>query len=508
LEKHILSVLLFFNTIATIAQDNYWIIFKNRDLGKKDVVSQKTLQNRINLGLEKYQVTDFGPFEKDIEKLFCTGIKKRQISKWFNAVSVQITNKNILHEIQNWDEVKEIIPFEGFFEVSQTIKNPKDIKIGFGIAQMGFGHFLEKQLKGQGVDVGVIDGGFLNANTEPMLSHLFNNQQVIKTRDFFFPDKKDFYGEKKSEQEFHGTAVMTFISGLNTEKLQVTGMATGANFYLGRTESSTKEARIEEDHWIAAIEWLDSLGVRLVNSSLGYAQGFTNPSENYHPNQMDGKTSLIARGAAMATKEKGMIIVTSAGNEGENKIWGGIVSTPGDVEEVISVGANDDKGLKMAYSSKGNEEVLFVKPDVTAYSEYGTSFAAPLITGFVACLLQQYPNLKSDEIKEVLQISADMTTTPNNYIGAGYPQAEVALKYLESKSSFVDKPIKIVKRKKAFSIIGSETVPVFHLKDSKNVLMQELSKPIKNESKVFKPLKAIQSVLILKDQIIIVNWKN
>ena len=155
--------------------------------------------------------------------------------------------------------------------------------------------------------------------TTQTLRHLFENKKVKNTKDFFSPPKVDFYGEKKSDGEIHGSLVTTAIAGFNSEKKQLFGLGLKSNFYFARTESSQREARIEEDNWIAAIEWLDSLGVRLANSSLGYAQGFTNPAESYKPEQMDGKTSLIAQGASMAVNEKGMILVVSAGNEGENK---------------------------------------------------------------------------------------------------------------------------------------------------------------------------------------------
>ena len=97
------------------------------------------------------------------------------------------------------------------------------------------------------------------------------------------------------------------------------------------------------DFWIVKLK--DKTKKEKVKTDL---EVMPNPAESYKPEQMDGKTSLIAKGARMAVNEKGMILVVSAGNEGENKTWGGIVSTPGDVEEVISVGANDENGLKRA----------------------------------------------------------------------------------------------------------------------------------------------------------------
>jgi hypothetical protein len=257
------------------------------------------------------------------------------------------------------------------------------------------------------------------------------------------------------------------------------------------------------------VEWLDSLGVRLSNSSLGYAQGFTNPAESYKPEQMDGKTSLIAQGARMAVNEKGMILVVSAGNEGENKIWGGIVSTPGDVEEVISVGANDDNGLKMAYSSKGVENVGFIKPDLTVYSEFGTSLAAPIVTGIVALMLERNPNLKSSEVKEILRLSGSLSTSPNNFVGYGYPDGLKIVNQLENKS-FPAEKVETIKGRKSINIKTTEKggIAIFHKKDKQNVISQEVRQALNGRLEIKKVENVNQMTVVLKDKLIEIIWKN
>jgi len=501
---------LVFSFFISQGQEKYWVLFKERDFSKTQPVSPKTYQNRRNVNLEIFQKSDFGPSQNQVQELSDAGLKVQNVSRWFNAVSVYLSDDE-KNKAQSFPFVKEIrkINHYQYLASNRTPKNEDGVYLSYPLHQINAGVFLEKGWLGDGVDIGVIDGGFFGANEDENLTHLFENKQIKETKDFFSPPKNDFYREKKSEGEIHGTMVTTAIAGFNPIKKQLFGLGLKSNFYFARTESSQKEARIEEDNWIAAIEWLDSLGVRLANSSLGYATGFTNPAESYKPEQMDGKTSLIGQGARMAVNEKGMILVVSAGNEGENKLWGGIVSTPGDVEEVISVGANDANGLKMAYSSKGVENVEFIKPDLTVYSEFGTSLAAPLVTGIVALMIEKNPNLKSSEVKEILKFSGSLSSTPNNFVGYGFPDCSQIIAYLEKKD-LISKKTETRKANKKIVIKTrqNEGIAIFHKKDDKNVISQELVKALEGRLEIKKNENVKQTTLILKDRIIEILWKN
>ena len=501
---------LVFSFFISQGQDKYWVFFKERDLSQSQPVSDKTYKNRENLGIKTYQESDFGPFQDQVKVLSEVGLQVQNTSRWFNAVSVYLADDEKI-KAQSFPFVKEIRKINNYqyLATNSTPKNEDGIYLSYALHQINAGVFLEKGWLGEGVDIGVIDGGFFGANEDERIQHLFENKQVKEAKDFFSPPKIDFYREKKSEGEIHGTMVTTAIAGFNPQKKQLFGVGLKSNFYFARTESSQKEARIEEDNWIAAIEWLDSLGVRLANSSLGYATGFTNPAESYTPEQMDGKTSLIGQGARIAVKEKGMILVVSAGNEGENKVWGGIVSTPGDVEEVISVGANDSNGLKMAYSSKGVENVDFIKPDLTVYSEFGTSLAAPIVTGIVALMIEKNPKLKSSEVKEILKFSGSLSSTPNNFVGYGFPDCSKIIAYLE-KMDLISKKTETRKAKKNIVIktTQNEGIAIFHKKDGRNVISQEFVKALEGRLEIKKNENVKQTTLILKDRIIEILWKN
>lgn len=492
------------------AQDKYWVFFKERDLSHNQPVSDKTYKNRESLGLKTYQESDFGPFLHQVKVFSDVGLRVQNTSRWFNAVSVYLSD-NEKDKVQSFPFVKEIrkINYSQYLALNRTPQNEDGIYLSYALHQINAGVFVEKGWLGEGVDIGVIDGGFFGANADKNIKHLFDNKQIKGTKDFFSPPKKDFYGEKKSEGEIHGTLVTTAIAGFNPLKKQLFGLGLKSNFYFARTESSQKESRIEEDNWIAAIEWLDSLGVRLANSSLGYATGFTNPAESYKPEQMDGKTSLISQGARMAVNEKGMILVVSAGNEGENKLWGGIVSTPGDVEEVISVGANDNNGLKMPYSSKGVEIVEFIKPDLSVYSEFGTSLAAPIVTGIIALMLEKKPNLKSSEVKEILKFAGSLSASPNNFVGYGFPESIKIIAYLEKKDLKSNKiETKKAKESMVIKTTQNEGIAVFHKKDLRNVVSQEFVQAINGRLEIKKIENEKQTTVILKDRLIEIIWKN
>jgi subtilisin family serine protease len=502
-------VLIFLVFFKVNGQEKYWIFLKNRDVSSLNPVSEKTFSNRKMLGLSEWQASDFGPKCTDIEKIKRLGIQISNTSRWFNAVAVNLnpSQKQLVLSFDFVDKIQRISAFQSLAS-SKTLGIDDGVYLNFALHQIHAEAFLEKGLHGGGVDIGIIDGGFYQADINPFLKNIFVEDRVKDYKDFFMPPRKEFFNERKSNGDVHGTMVMSAVGGFDAEKKKLEGLALQSNYYLARTETSQQESRIEEDNWIAAIEWLDSLGVRLANSSLGYALGFTNPAENYSPDDMNGHTSVIAKGAQMAVNEKGMILVVSAGNEGENKKWGGIVSTPGDVEEVVSVGANDENGMKMGYSSKGSENVSFIKPDVTVYSYNGTSLAAPIVTGFVACMLQLNPLLKSVDVKKIFQESSSLAASPNNYLGYGVPDARWVINQLEGKV-FDSKTAQKVKAKAKYKVvlIGEEKAVVFHKTNVKDVEKQEIVNFLEGELIINKPEKIKFSTVVLKDKIVEITWK-
>jgi serine protease AprX len=197
------------------------------------------------------------------------------------------------------------------------------------------------------------------------------------------------------------------------------------------TEDAVKETPLEEALWVEAAERSDSLGVDIINSSLGY-NTFQNSAYNYTYNDLDGKTSFIAQGLEMAFS-KGMLIVNSAGNEGDDT-WKHII-TPADAKNALTVGAVDNVGIYAPFSSVGPTSDNRIKPNIMAQGSLavvaydtgviatsnGTSFSAPIMSGLVACLWQAFPSLSNKAIFDLVVSVSNRNTLPNNNYGYGIP---------------------------------------------------------------------------------------
>jgi hypothetical protein len=236
--------------------------------------------------------------------------------------------------VQGLPFVREVTPITVQLMAAGT---PEPEFISTVLTQIGGREFIASGLTGKDVKVGVIDVGFYGLTTNRTLRHLLQEDRIKDVKDFITPSRTEHFNENETHSDYHGAEVLQMLTGYDPDRKMQYGLATGAHFYLARTDHGIREARTEEDNWIAAVERLDSLGVRLINTSLGYALGFTNPKENYKPSEMDGRTSKISRAAQVAVEEKGMLIVVSAGNEGDDARWR-VVSTPADAQGVLSVG--------------------------------------------------------------------------------------------------------------------------------------------------------------------------
>jgi subtilisin family serine protease len=212
---------------------------------------------------------------------------------------------------------------------------------------------------------------------------------------------------------------------------QLVGSCPKANFYLYRTEDASGESPVEEQYWAAAAERADSIGVDVISTSLGYNQ-FDNPVFNHTYADMNGNTTIIAKAADLAAK-KGMIVVVAAGNDGAGT-WH-FISTPGDADSVLTVGAVNAAGTVAGFSSFGPSADGQVKPSVasmgvstaisstagTIVAGNGTSFATPNMAGLVTCLWQAFPDFTNMEIIQAVIKSSSIYDAPNDRIGYGIP---------------------------------------------------------------------------------------
>ena len=300
---------------------------------------------------------------------------------------------------------------------------------------------------GQGKWIAIMDGGFFGSDNSRFFSRLFLNNKVKYTYDFV-TGQNDVYRYTE-----HGTRVFSLIGGYAEDEF--IGGAYDADFYLFVTEDvcGSCEHRVEEYNWVFAAEFADSAGVDVINTSLGYNL-FEDPTMSYSYEEMDGNTAVISIAAAIASS-KGMVVVTSAGNEG-NLPWKHITA-PADAHNIISVGNVNLGGIKASSSSFGPSADGRIKPEHVALgtgvkvvsssgnitTDNGTSFTAPLVAGLIASTWQAFPDLTAEEIRFFYEISASNAASPDDEIGYGIPNFNAfanLMQTVDSNQSFAIYP--------------------------------------------------------------------
>ncbi|MFC1693989.1 S8 family serine peptidase, partial [Candidatus Latescibacterota bacterium] len=390
---------------------------------------------------------DYVPTEM-IKGLSGTGMRVRTVSRYFNAVSVNFDGDP--HLLERCIGVMYVTPVRRFtivpfFEVAKSVRqgvsdgNSGEHLLNYGISYnqlqaLKIPSLHDSGLIGAGVVIGVLDTGF---NIEK--TGCLRNIKITHKRNFIT-------GSDNVRGDSHGGQVLACLGGVSDGEYY--GAAFGAEFLLALTDDIYTETKADEDRWVAAVEWCDSLGADIISSSVLYNFGFDNPEDDYAKEDMNGCTSLVARAAEIAVS-RGIVVVNSAGNEGGNS-WR-IIATPADAEHVIAVGAvtNPVEGNPTVawFSSRGPTADGRIKPDVMApgvgviipvlgasgsYLTYnGTSFSAPLITGLCALLLEAYPDWTPSDIIAALKTSArDLGDEgPDNDYGWGIPDGVLALEY-------------------------------------------------------------------------------
>jgi len=406
--------------------ENHWIFFTDKDgvdFDPLEYFDPKAIERRIINHVDLYHFSDFPVRQDYIAEVKNHVTDAGFASRWFNAISVSATDAQIEH-VRKLPFVKEIQSQEMCLVLCEekrlTIGNEELELAKLQIELMQGGLFKEHGLTGKGIRIAVFDGGFPNVDTHPAFFDLRLKNRIIKTRDF--TRKRDnVYGFNA-----HGLMVLSNICG-HFDDIQL-GLATDAEFLLARTEVAG-EPKAEEAWWLEAAEWADRHGAQIINSSLGYGY------HRYFPENMDGKTSLVSRAANMAAS-KGIIVVNAMGNEGDKKSWK-VLITPADADSVLSVGGVDPKEeIRISFSSFGPTADGRRKPNVTNSAHvavasrqlkietaFGTSFATPLTSGFVACAMQSRPETPAMEMIKLIEQSGNLYPYYDYVHGYGIPQA-------------------------------------------------------------------------------------
>lgn len=374
-----------------------------------------------------------------------TGITVLAKSKWLNAVYVRGTESNI-NDLLNLPFVVDVEfadkslnrPTGGrqFTKDKFEIENQARPVYNYGSAanqteMINVDYLHENDYTGQNIIVAFMDNGYPGVLTNPAYAILRNEGRLLGYYDFV--DRV----ENPNGTGSHGAGTFSDAAGFLNG--QFVGTAPGASYYLYITEDGNEESPAEEAYWVEALERADSLGVYVTNTSLGY-QDFDNPAYDHQYVDLDGQTTIAARGAN-ASFDKGMITVTSAGNDGGGF---GYVGTPADAPGSFTVGAVDANENYVYFSSHGPNSSGDIKPDVMAkgldaaiVGQYGnvttssgTSFSSPITAGAVAALWSAVPTLKNDVVMQAIRESADRYNNPTNEYGYGIPNFGDALNAL------------------------------------------------------------------------------
>ncbi|MGB0838581.1 MAG: S8 family serine peptidase [Chitinophagales bacterium] len=429
----------------------YLVILSDKNNNIHEIVHPHTFLSQR--AIERRKTQDINLSQSDlpvntsyIEGVARVGAKVRFSSRWFNAIVVEIAaegKEKQLEALTALFYVQEVLPLsqskrerkkrnkplQGFSiqQNSQMVTEADAVFYGSTFRQINMlaGDFLHANgYTGEGMHVAIIDAGFKNADELPVFDALRERGKLHTGYDFVEGDEDVF-----DVGSTHGTHVFSIMAG-NLPGTYV-GSAPDADYWLFRTEDASSENLVEEFYWIAAAEFADSVGVDVINTSLGYTT-FDDPSMNHSYSDLDGNTTYITRAADLAAA-KGILVVSSAGNQG-NKPWKHITA-PADGDSVLTIGAVDSMQTYSSFSSLGPTSDGQIKPDIvgqgtaTAYARYtgsysvgnGTSYASPLVAGLATCLWQANPDRSNMDIIQAIQKSANQYENPDEFVGYGVP---------------------------------------------------------------------------------------
>jgi hypothetical protein len=391
-----------------------------------EVFTEYAVARRLRQGLTLLDATDAPPDSVYVREVSSRVHGLIGVSKWLNTVWATATAEQTAQLAQlSFVATIDQVPFnlagsvvsDQQWPANDSESNREELLLE-QTASLQAESFWRRGLRGKGVRIAVLDAGFPNLATAPEFAHC----PIAAQYDFVRKRPDVNHGHP------HGTMVSSCIVGRTQQNTPI-GLASEATLLLARTEKFWGEPIAEEYHWAAAAEWADSLGADIINSSLGYTK------VRYKYEQMNGTSTVVSRAATLAAR-KGIVVVNAIGNEG-NASWK-YVAAPADADSIIAVGAIAPRCgyVPCGFSSLGPTADGRLKPDVCAFGQavvrgsnglsiaFGTSFSAPLITGFIACMLQHRPTWTPIQIRDTLRTLATLWPFYDYAWGFGIPQAE------------------------------------------------------------------------------------
>ncbi len=432
-----------------------WVFFTDKGIYDKAHLESATLSatqsltpralaRRLKHGVTGPEFADLAVNQKYVDLVTNTGAKLRRVSKWLNAASFEV-NKSALGFIGNFPFVERIQPVAAFKKSydpptegkpsnapQKSILDAQFLEYGSSYGQLqqisvpachDSGYF------GQGMIVSMFDSGF--RTTHNSFSHILAEGRLLAKYDFIFNDTiVDNQANDDPGAWSHGTSTWSACGGENPTVHY--GPAFKASFILCKTEDIRSETPIEEDNWVRAVEFVDSIGTDIISSSLGYTDWYTTSDYN-------GRTCVTTLAALQAARY-GILVCNSIGNSGPGATSMG---APADADSILSVGAVYSTGGITYFSSRGPTYDGRMKPEVcaqgascylasaTSNSAYsygdGTSFSCPLTAGAAAVIWGAHPTWTNQQVRQAMMLTASRAATPDNTYGWGIVNAWSAL---------------------------------------------------------------------------------
>ncbi|MBS1514262.1 MAG: S8 family peptidase [Bacteroidetes bacterium] len=447
-----------------------WIYFNDKGTNTiADAINTLSKESIIRRKLRgTFDEKDIPVFENYVQQVVNTGITVKQKINMLNAISSYATREQI-ETITNLPCVKKVDLVAKFKKRAEDIEfvknqeypeveynpnadNGNSMSYGSSLSQMTLINAVTAQdsgYNGAGVIIATFDAGWDNLG-HPCFDSI--RARGLRTKDFVNGDTNVANGGQGTGE--HGTQTLSLIGGYKPGSL--ISPAYRSKFLLAKTENTASETPLEEDNWIAAVQWADNLGADIISSSLGYIAMDAGSIRTYDWTWMNGDSTVITKGANHAV-DIGIVVVNSAGNEGYNATHN-TLGAPSDGKKVICVGSVNSNKQRSSFSSVGLTTLGAIKPDICALGNgnyvampsygsgtpttyttgSGTSFSCPMTAGVVAMLLQANHNLTPAQIKTILTSKADSSFAPGRQRGYGLINAWESIKLARTMTNIID----------------------------------------------------------------------
>jgi serine protease AprX len=447
--KKLLLFLCIISNLALFSQEDAWVYFNAKPdsaaffSNPLSALSQRSLDRRTAQGIA-LDFKDAPIHQAYIDQVAAaSGITIMAKSKWLNCVHVRGEAEAIdallalafvdhIHFANNSLNSRTAVP-----KTSRPVHKILDTQTTFSYGNsfnqihMLNGDLLHQQdYTGVGKIIAVLDAGFPNVDVLQPFQRLRDNLQILGGYNYVTKDSLVYTGNT------HGTIVLSTMGGYKEGEL--VGTAPDAKYYLFVTEDIASENPVEESNWVEAAESADRIGADVLTTSLGYF-AFDNPTYGHAYADMTGNSAFASQGANIAFT-RGMVVVASAGNDGEH--GQPHVGVPAEANHVLAIGAVDADRLYASFSSIGPSFDGRIKPDLMAQGKEvsvadpntgditiinGTSVSGPIIAGMIATFWSAVPGLSNQQVVDFVKQSADKFANPDNQYGYGIPDFQLAL---------------------------------------------------------------------------------